>query len=243
MKNNKFSTVNLKEKEKFKDFYNEWWDLEGPFEPLHNFNEIRINFIKKTLNLENKNFYVLKNINALDVGCGGGILCEPLRRLGADITGIDINEKAIRIAKKHAEKEGLIIKYFNSDISNFQKTKKFDIIICMETIEHINNINFFIKNCKRLLKKNGFIIGSTINKTLNSYLQAIVLAENILKIIPKDTHNWNKFVDHNVLQKILILNNFSKIRFQGSFYNPVTKNWRFKKSLDVNYFFSARNDS
>lgn len=240
MKSNKLSTIDLKENKKFENFYNQWWDLKGPFEPLHNFNKIRIKYIKDNLDKKLDHFKPFKNLKILDIGCGGGILCEPLSRLGGNVTGIDISKKAIEIAKKHSQEEKLKINYFNEEVTSFKKTNNFDLITCMEVIEHIDNIDFFIKNAKRLLKKDGMLIGSTINKTVRSYFLAIILAENVLKLLPKNTHSWKKLIPTNFLKKKLIENKFSDISFQGSSYNPISKNWRFIDSLNVNYFFSAK---
>ena len=240
MKIKKNSTLDLNEKKKFETFYNEWWDLKGPFEPLHNFNKLRIKYIKQALKIKSNSFSIFKNLEVLDIGCGGGILSEPMRRLGANITGIDVNKKAIDIAKEHSIRQGLKINYYNNEISNFKNKKKFDLVICMEILEHLKDINFFLKCCKKHLKNNGVLIGSTINKTLKSYLLAIIMAEKLLKIIPNNTHNWEKFLSPNLLKKYLIMNNFKEIQFQGSTYNPIVKNWKFIQSLDVNYFFSAK---
>ena len=240
--NNNLSTIDLREKKKFERYYNEWWDLTGPFNPLHAFNEIRINFIKKTVcSLENsQSYHPFKGLSILDIGCGGGILCEPLKRLGAKVSGIDTSTNAIEIAKKHAKKSKLQIKYFNCELENFNNIEKFDLILCMEVLEHINNIDIFINDIKKRLKPSGYLIGSTISKTLNSYINAIILAEKFLNLIPKGTHQWNKFITPNNLKKILLKKKFKNIDFFGSKYNPVLKQWNYCDSLKVNYFFHAR---
>ena len=237
---NNLSTKDLKENKKFDDFYDEWWDLSGPFEPLHKFNKIRIDFIKKNLNLvqNKKDFKLLKNIKILDIGCGGGILCEPLARLGAKVTGIDTSKKAISIAKIHSKKNNLKIEYQNKEVTEFKSKEKFDVILCMEVLEHVNDIKLFLNCINKLMVKKGRLIGSTINKTISSYLFAIFFAENILKIIPKNTHSWKKFISPNQIKAQLFLSSFSKVKIKGSTYNPITKVWNYSSSDKINYFFT-----
>tara|TARA_S200000501_G_C20777220_1_gene723271 strand:- start:421 stop:1131 length:711 start_codon:yes stop_codon:yes gene_type:complete len=234
MKKVDISTIDENEGKKFSEFYNEWWDLDGPFKPLHKFNKIRLDFIINQISEK-----PLKDMRILDIGCGGGILCEPLARMGGNVFGIDTSKKAISIAKRHAKSKKLKINYFQSEIVNFKPELKFDIITCMEVLEHVNNTNSFINSCCKLLKDNGKLIGSTINKTIDSYFMGILFAENILNIIPKGTHEWKKFVSPNKLKIELINNNFSEINFKGSFYNPYSGSWRYSKSIKMNYFFSA----
>jgi len=190
-------TINKKEIEKFSAIATEWWNPNGKFKPLHEFNPIRIKYIKDNiinnfkLNLTNK---PLKKINILDIGCGGGLLSEPMSRLGASVTGIDASKKNIEIAKLHAKINKLKINYVCASPETLKTKIKFDVILNMEIIEHVKDIDLFIKESSNLLKKNGLMFIATLNKTLKSYLFAIVGAEYILNWLPIGTHDWNKFV-------------------------------------------------
>jgi len=186
------NTINYKEIEKFSKLSEEWWNPLGKFRPLHKLNPIRIKYIKQNIirhfniaNLKNP----LNNLFLLDVGCGGGLLSEPMCRLGAKVTGIDAIRKNIDIAKIHAKKNKLKINYITSSPEKLKIKKKFDVILNMETVEHVSDLNHFIKSCANLLKKNGIIFIATINRTLKSYLFAIAAAEYILKWLPIGTHD------------------------------------------------------
>ena len=241
MKNKqKNSTLDLKENKKFNNFAQKWWNVKGELMALHLFNEVRIPFILNSLNKDISTQKPLKSLNILDIGCGGGILCEPLKRLGADVTGIDTNRFAIEVAKNHAKQNDLPIKYYNSSIENFNSKKKFDLVTCMEVMEHVKNIDTFVSSIKPILKKNSLLIGSTINKTFRSYLKAIVIAEKILNLLPPNTHDWNKFINTNRLKRILFVNNFNDVKFNGVAFNPFLKSWKFADSVNTNYLFSAR---
>jgi len=220
----------------FDDLSDEWWNPKGPFGTLHRYNFVRIAYIKELLEV---NKFKLRNLRILDVGCGGGILTEPLSRLGAKVTGIDTNKKAINVAKEHAKKNNLQISYYNTSISEFMTTNKFDLITCMEVLEHVENINLIIKEIKRLLKKKGIFCGSTINKTYQSYILAIIVAENILKLLPKKTHEWEKFIKPSFLKKNLFLSGFVDFDLKGVIYNPLTKSWKFSRLENINYLFSS----
>ena len=236
----KNSTLDLKENKKFDNFAEKWWNVKGELMALHLFNEVRIPYIFNSLNKNMSIQKPLKNFQILDIGCGGGILCEPLKRLGADVTGIDTNIFAIEIAKDHAKKNKLSIDYHNSSIENFSSKKKFDVVTCMEVLEHLKNIDTFIECLKPILKKNSMLIGSTINKTLSSYLIAIIMAENIFNLLPKNTHDWSKFVNINRLKRTLLFNNFSEFKVSGVEFNPFFKTWKFVNSKNTNYMFSAK---
>ena len=191
------TSVNKKEIDKFSKMANEWWDPEGKFKPLHKFNPTRIKYIKENIinnfKLKNK-LRPLSGINILDIGCGGGLLSEPMSRMGANVTGIDASDKNIKIAKLHSKKNKLKINYLCSSPEKLKVTKKFDVILNMEIVEHVEDIDFFLKSCSKLLKKNGLMFVATINKTLKSYIFAIVGAEYVLRWLPIGTHEWEKFV-------------------------------------------------
>ena len=240
MNKNNLTTIDLKESIKFKDFYSEWWNLNGPFKPLHKLNKIRVNFITEHFpSLKDKSFKPLKGKRVLDIGCGGGILCESLARLGANVTGIDTSSNAIKVAEEHSKKNKLNIRYCKSEVSKFKPNKKYDIITSMEVLEHINNVELFLKKTYYLLNNNGVFIGSTINKTIRSYLVSITIAEKILEIIPKGTHDWNKYINPNSLRIKLLKQNFFDIKIKGIKYNPISNICSYSQTDSVNYFFSA----
>ena len=203
MKNN---TINKKEIEKFSKIAEEWWNPEGKFKPLHKFNPIRISYIKeniiKTFKINQKKT-PLKNLRILDIGCGGGLLSEPMSRLGAEVTAIDASEKNITVAKLHSKKNNLKINYICTSPEKLKIKNKFDVILNMEIVEHVENVNFFLRSCSKLLKKNGIMFVATLNKTLKSYVFAIVGAEYILRWLPIGTHEWEKFLTPDELTSIL----------------------------------------
>ena len=217
----------------FDKLSDEWWDESGSFKALHSFNLIRLEYINKN-NLKKS----LSGLSILDIGCGGGILCEPLSRLGAEVTGIDSNKKAIKVAKEHAKMKNLKINYINAELSKIESCR-FDIITCMEVLEHVENVNQIISISNDILKKNGVFFGSTINKTLSSYLFAIFFAENILQIVPKGTHEWKKFLKPNYVKKKFLENGFKDFQVQGVNYNPFKNRWSFSEKTFINYMFFA----
>ena len=235
MKNN---TINKKEIEKFSKIAEEWWDPSGKFKPLHKFNPARIVYIKdnimSTFKIQNRKT-PLKKIKILDIGCGGGLLCEPMCRLGADVTGIDASEKNIKVASLHAKKNGLNIKYTCCTPETFRNDLKFDVILNMEVVEHVEDLNLFLNSCSKLLKKNGIMFVATINKTLKSYIFAIVGAEYVLRWLPIGTHEWEKFVKPGDLEKILKENNFQLKNLDGMKFNILKDEWNLSKDSSVNY--------
>ena len=232
------TSVNKKEIDKFSKMADEWWDPEGKFKPLHKFNPTRIKYIKENIinnfKLKNK-FRPLSGINILDIGCGGGLLSEPMSRMGANVTGIDASDKNIKIAKLHSKKNKLKINYLCSSPEKLKIEKKFDVILNMEIVEHVEDINLFLKSCSKLLKKDGIMFIATINKTLKSYVFAIVGAEYILRWLPIGTHDWEKFVKPNDLVEILKIHNTKLERFDGMKFNLIADEWKISKDLSVNY--------
>ena len=189
-------TADLQEINKFSKMASEWWDPNGKFAPLHKFNPIRqeylVDKIKNHFGILPNGSYPFKNLKLLDVGCGGGLIAEPMTRLGAKVTGIDASEKNINVAKFHAEQMDLKINYLATTPENLNE--QFDVILCLEIIEHVADVDLFIQSCAKLLKKNGIIFFATLNRTAKSFLFAIVGAEYILNWLPKGTHDWNKFL-------------------------------------------------
>ena len=232
------TSVNKKEIDKFSKMANEWWDPEGKFKPLHKFNPTRIKYIKENIinnfKLKNK-FRPLSGINILDIGCGGGLLSEPMSRMGANVTGIDASDKNIKIAKLHSKKNKLKINYLCSSPEKLKIKKKFDVILNMEIVEHVEDIDFFLKSCSKLLKKNGLMFVATINKTLKSYVFAIVGAEYVLRWLPIGTHEWEKFVKPEDLKKILMKYDLSLNKLEGMNFNIIKDEWSISRDLSVNY--------
>jgi 2-polyprenyl-6-hydroxyphenyl methylase/3-demethylubiquinone-9 3-methyltransferase len=232
------NSVNSKEIEKFSKIADEWWDLNGKFKPLHKFNPIRISYIKeniiKTFRITQKKT-PLKNIKILDIGCGGGLLSEPMCRLGAEVTAIDASKKNIGVAKLHSKKNKLKIKYICTSPEKLKIKKKFDVILNMEIIEHVEDVGFFLKSCSDLLKKNGIMFVATLNKTLKSYVFAIVGAEYILRWLPIGTHDWEKFIKPDDLINILKKNNFKLDQIDGIEFNLLMDKWNITKDKSVNY--------
>ncbi|MDA9653385.1 bifunctional 2-polyprenyl-6-hydroxyphenol methylase/3-demethylubiquinol 3-O-methyltransferase UbiG [Candidatus Pelagibacter sp.] len=232
------NSINSKEIEKFSKIAEEWWNPNGKFKPLHKFNPIRISYIKE--NIINS-FGIspkkspLNKIKILDIGCGGGLLSEPMCRLGADITGIDASEKNISVAKLHAKRNGLKIKYICASPEKLKINNKFDVILNMEIIEHVEDVNFFLKSSSNLLKKNGIMFIATLNKTLKSYAFAIVGAEYILRWLPIGTHEWEKFIQPDELINILKKNDLKLDKLDGMKFNIITDKWKISNDKSVNY--------
>ena len=234
----KTNTINKEEIEKFSRIAEEWWNPLGKFKPLHKFNPIRISYIKD--NIINsfklkKQEKPLKNLKILDIGCGGGLLSEPMCRLGADITGIDASKKNIQVAKLHAKKSNLKIKYISTSPENFKTNVKFDVILNMEIIEHVEDVSFFLKSCSSLLKKGGIMFIATINKTLKSYVFAIIGAEYILRWLPIGTHEWEKFVSPNDLINISKKYNLNLENLDGMKFNIIKDEWSLSDDKTINY--------
>jgi 2-polyprenyl-6-hydroxyphenyl methylase/3-demethylubiquinone-9 3-methyltransferase len=232
------NTINKKEIEKFSRIATEWWSPNGKFKPLHKFNPIRIKYIKDNI-IQNFKLSTkdkpLKNIDILDIGCGGGLLSEPMFRLGANVVGIDASEKNINVAKIHAKKNKIKIKYICTSPENLKIKKKFDVILNMEIVEHVEDINFFIKKSSALLKKDGLMFVATLNKTIKSYVFAIVGAEYILKWLPIGTHEWDKFIKPETLIEIAKKNCLKLEKLDGVKFNLLTDKWSLSSDNSVNY--------
>ena len=237
------STINKEEIKKFSKLADEWWDVKGKFKPLHMFNPIRIEYIKDKIQehfkISNKNENSLTGLRILDIGCGGGLISEPMARLGAEVTGIDASQKNITIAKIHSEKNKLKINYLNSSPEQLIDAKKFDIILNLEIVEHVDNVELYIKSCYNLLKKNGIMFTATINRSLMSYVKAIIGAEYILRWLPVGTHDWNKFLKPEELEGLLQNEKFSTIDVKGLEFNPILQKWKKSNNLSVNYIICS----
>ena len=238
----KTNTINNKEIEKFSKIAEEWWDPRGKFKPLHKFNPIRISYIKDNIvnsfNLKNTK-KPLENIKILDIGCGGGLISEPMARLGANVTGIDASEKNIKIASLHCKENNLKINYLNRSPEQLDEKEKFDIILNLEIVEHVNDVDLYLKSCYHLLKKNGLMFTATLNRTLTSYVKAIIGAEYILRWLPIGTHDWNKFIKPEEMQKKLSEIKFLTNDIKGLEFNPILNKWKKSNNLSVNYIICS----
>ena len=234
----KSNSINKQEIEKFSKIATEWWSPNGKFKPLHKFNPIRIQYLKDNI-IEHfklkQSSRPLKKINILDIGCGGGLLSEPMSKLGANVTAIDASKKNIEVAKLHAKKNNLKINYLCSSPEKLNIKKKFDVILNMEIIEHVDDISFFIKKSSNLLKKNGLMFVATLNKTFKSYLFAIIGAEYILKWLPIGTHDWEKFVKPDELVNLAKKFNLKLKKLHGMKFNPIMDKWHLSNDKSVNY--------
>ena len=239
------TTINKEEIQKFSDLADEWWDVKGKFKPLHMFNPIRLEYIiekiKHHFQTNDKNNF-LNNLSILDIGCGGGLISEPLARLGGVVTGIDASEKNIKVAQLHSEKNNLNIRYINKSPDEFKEFEKFDIILNLEVVEHVEDVNLYLKSCYKLLKKNGIMFTATLNRTFTSYLKAIIGAEYILRWLPIGTHDWNKFIKPEELEKYLMEKKFKTLDIKGLEFNPINSKWKRSDNLSVNYIICSKKD-
>ena len=226
------------EVKKFDELAAKWWDPEGEFKPLHQINPLRVGFINERANLE--------GIKVLDVGCGGGILAEALSKLGAQVTGIDASEQTIGVAQNHSNAVGSNVSYYQTTIEEFIANKpeeKFDVITCLEMLEHVPSPGEIIKTCSTILKDDGDVFFSTINRNPRSYLFAIVGAEYILNLLPKGTHDYQKFIKPSELAKWIRDARLSQIETIGLSYNPITDNYWLGKDIQVNYMVHAKKEA
>lgn len=241
---NKKSTASEKEVKHFASLSSDWWDENGSFSSLHKINPIRLKYLKEQISeyfqLDGTNMYPLKGLSILDVGCGGGLICEPLARLGASITGIDATYQNIIVAKKHSAQMKLDIEYYNTLPEDFDEGfSSFDVLINFEVIEHVQDVSAFMFACNNMLKPKGLMVSSTLNRTLKSFVQAKLLAEFILSWIPFGTHEWRKFLRPSEFGEHIHECGMIPVDVCGLSYNPVTDNWALSKKLDVNYFMTS----
>ncbi len=236
------STLDQEEVDKFSRIADEWWSETGKFKPLHKFNPSRISYIRRKI-CEMKSFdpsakAPFKDLKILDVGCGGGLISEPMARLGANVTGIDASERNIAVAKIHSEKSGLSINYQQSLIEDFSQENegKFDVILALEVIEHVANVEEFVANLAKIVKKDGIIFIATLNRTVKSLLTAKIGAEYILRWLEAGTHDWNKFLKPSEIDESASKNNLKLQELCGFKYCMFKDEWKEDaKDLNVNY--------
>lgn len=233
------STIDPKEVENFSRIADEWWDESGKFAPLHSMNPVRIEYIRDKILA---NFQTIEGVTLLDIGCGGGLISEPLARLGANVTAIDASEKNISVATLHAEKMGLNIDYRCTTAEELaESSARFDVILALEIVEHVADLDLFITSACELLKPNGIIILSTLNRTARSYVMAIIGAEYIMRLLPVGTHTWNKFLRPSELCRPLEKNNIEIKNLMGMVINPISQKWRLDdRDLSVNYLVTGK---
>ena len=238
------TTVNQEEIQKFSKLADQWWDANGKFKPLHTFNPIRIKYIidkcSSHFKLNKQENKTLSKLKILDIGCGGGLVCEPLTRLGAQVTGIDASYKNIEVAKIHAKKSNLKIKYLNTSPEKNKINEKFDVILNLEVVEHVDNLDLFLKSSSELLKKNGIMFIATINRTFESYIKAIIGAEYVLRWLPIGTHDWQKFLKPEEIEKKFKQLNLDKTDLNGLKFNIFSNNWSLSSDCSVNYIIVAK---
>lgn len=240
------SSIDAAEIENFSKDADQWWDENGPFKPLHRLNPVRLSYIKQQIcehfSKDEKSLKALQGLSILDIGCGGGLVCEPLARIGATVTGADADPIAIATAKEHAQGSGLKIDYQNKPAEEINKT--FDVVLALEIIEHVSEPQDFVESVSKLCKPGGLVIFSTLNRNPKSFLMGIVAAEHILRWVPRGTHSWKKFVRPSELSRMARQCSLSAKNITGLIYNPVKNDFALSKSdLDVNYLISFKNEA
>jgi 2-polyprenyl-6-hydroxyphenyl methylase/3-demethylubiquinone-9 3-methyltransferase len=238
------STIDEDEVERFSALATEWWNPRGKMAPLHKFNPVRIGYVRDQAALrfgrDAKKLDSMKGLRMLDIGCGGGLLSEPLARLGASMTGVDPSETNIEAAKQHAESSGLAIDYRCTTAEALAEVgDEFDIVLAMEVVEHVADVPLFVQSCATMVKPGGLMIAATLNRTLKSFALAIVGAEYILRWLPVGSHRWDKFVTPNELEIAMELGGLRVTASQGVIYNIVADRWQLSSDTDVNYMLVA----
>jgi 2-polyprenyl-6-hydroxyphenyl methylase/3-demethylubiquinone-9 3-methyltransferase len=240
------TTINDAEIAKFTAMAEEWWNPKGKFKPLHKFNPVRLGYIRAHLlrhfERDGNDMRPFSGLRILDVGCGGGLLCEPLARLGAEVTGIDAAERNIVVAQIHAEQSGLAINYraTTSEVLAAEG-ETFDMVLNMEVVEHVDNVPLYMKSCADLVKPGGLMLTATINRTLRARALAVFAAERVLRWLPVGTHDWNKFLTPEEIKALLTRNGLVVTAETGVVYHPLADDWRQSPDMGINYMvMSAR---
>ncbi len=239
------STIDPAELDKFSSMAAEWWDPAGKFKPLHKLNPVRLRYIREKscdhFGLDTEARQPLKNLSLVDIGCGGGLLCEPMTRLGASVTGIDPGHENIAIARNHSAAQDLDIDYQAISAEELLETgKTFDIVLNMEVVEHVADVPLFMSSCARLVSPGGLLFSATLNRTMKSFAFAIVGAEYVLRWLPRGTHQWEKFVTPDELGKAITDGGLKVCDTRGIAFNPLSDQWLASTDTDVNYMMLAK---
>ncbi len=238
------TTINDAEIAKFTAMAEEWWDPKGKFKPLHKFNPVRLTYIRDNLishfGRDTTVMRPLEGLKIVDIGCGGGLLCEPLTRLGATVTGVDAAERNITIAKIHAEKSGLDIDYrVTTSEALVAAGEKFDVVLNMEVVEHVDNVPLYMKSCADLVAPGGLMFTATLNRTARAFALAVVGAEYVLRWLPRGTHDWRKFLTPNEIHSLITRNGLKVIEDKGVVFHPIADEWRLSEDTGINYMVLA----
>ncbi|MFM7085114.1 MAG: bifunctional 2-polyprenyl-6-hydroxyphenol methylase/3-demethylubiquinol 3-O-methyltransferase UbiG [Hyphomicrobium sp.] len=239
------NTIDATEVDRFRQIATEWWDRNGKFSPLHKQTPARLKFIRDTIirhyGLVESKIKPLEKVTILDIGCGGGIISEPLARIGAQVLGIDPCLENIETARSHAkDQEDLNVSYRHTTVEEIvSQGSQYDAIVCLEVLEHVPNPELFCKLCSQLLRSGGIMVFSTLNRNLKSYALAILTAEYVLKWLPRGTHDWKRFITPDELRNYLLAAGLSDPLFKGLVYNILTDTWNLSDDLDVNYLAST----
>jgi 2-polyprenyl-6-hydroxyphenyl methylase / 3-demethylubiquinone-9 3-methyltransferase len=238
------SSVNQDEVDRFSRQAATWWDARGPMAALHKFNPVRLAYIRdkaaERFARDPKKLDCLKGLRMLDIGCGGGILSEPLARLGAQMVGADPSKENIAVASAHAQESGVAVDYRATTAEELAAAKeRFDVVLAMEVVEHVVDVNAFVATCASMVKPGGLMIAATLNRTLKSFALAIVGAEYVLRWLPRGTHQWDKFVTPNELEVAFERGGLRVIGERGVIYNPFADRWQLSSDMDVNYMLVA----
>lgn len=236
------TTIDAAEVAKFSAMAAEWWDPHGKFAPLHKFNPVRLQFIRDTAarHFDRTGLKPFTGLSLLDIGCGGGLLSEPMARLGFGVTGVDPSEKNIGTARAHAESSGAAVTYRASSAEVLEtEGAAFDVVLNMEVVEHVADLRAYLKACARLVKPGGLMFVATLNRTLKSLALAKIGAEYILRWLPPGTHDWNRFVDPEGLRRMLEESGLNPMKTQGVAFDPLGWDWHLSDDVSVNYMIVA----
>ena len=241
------SSIDDAEVERFSRHAADWWDARGPMAALHKFNPVRLGYIRdkaaERFGREPKKLDCLKGLRMLDIGCGGGILSEPLARLGAQMVGADPSKENIAVASAHAQDSGVAVDYRATTAEDLAAAKeRFDVVLAMEVVEHVVDVGAFVETCASMVKPGGLMIAATLNRTLKSFALAIVGAEYVLRWLPRGTHQWDKFVTPNELELAFERGGLRVTAERGVIYNPFADRWQLSSDMDVNYMLVAERD-